>query len=95
MDDVETTFWSCNRHARHYLSHYFFRKPSSSFEKEIFKDSNVDPEDFDGMDYAQKRLLVLKSSKAIINEGDDDSDFDDHEPAILALQNSSQWGSMR
>lgn len=49
------------------------------------------------MDYAQKRLLVLKSSKAIMRQGSEGSSYEDednHQPAILALQNSSQWGSV-
>lgn len=62
--------------------------------QELFRDSNVDPKDFDDMDYAQKRLLVLKSSKAIMKQGSAGSyEDDDHEPAILALQHSEQWGS--
>ena len=57
----------------------------------------MDPANFDDMDYAQKRLLVLKSSKAIMRQGSSGSydDDDNAEPAILALQNSSQWGSVR
>eukprot|EP00752_Nemacystus_decipiens_P014993 g13350.t1 len=64
--------------------------------EELFKESNVDPANFDDMDYAQKRLLVLKSSKAIMRQGSSGSyeDDDNPEPAILALQNSSQWGSV-
>lgn len=64
--------------------------------QELFRDSNVDPKDFDDMDYAQKRLLVLKSSKAIMKQGSAGSyEDDDQEPAILALQHSAQWGSTR
>ncbi|CAM9135904.1 unnamed protein product [Laminaria digitata] len=64
--------------------------------QEMFRDSKVDPEHFEDMDYDQKRLLVLKSSKALRSDhlDDTDSDDDDYEPAILALQNSSEWGSV-
>ena len=62
----------------------------------MFRDSKVDPEHFEQMDYAQKRLLVLKSSKALRSDHNSDSDSDDEfEPAILALQHSSEWGSVR
>lgn len=65
----------------------------------LFRDSDVDPDNFDEMDYAQKRLLLLKSSKALITSssagGLDDSETDAEEPGILVLQNSSKWGSYR
>lgn len=63
----------------------------------LFRDSNVDPENFDEMDYAQKRLVLLKSSRALL-EADSDAEGtqeDEEEPAVLALQHSAQWGSFR
>lgn len=67
--------------------------------QEMFKDSNVDLDNFDDMDYAQKRLMILKSSKALFgkssDDGADDSDADDEIPGILSLQHSEQWASVR
>lgn len=61
----------------------------------LFKDSNIDPDDFNDMNYAQKRLLVLKSSKALVTSSSvDDDDSEAGEAGIFALQNSSQWGSV-
>ena len=66
----------------------------------MFRDSDVDPENFNDLDYAQKRLLLLKSSKALqkfTGNGDGDQESDEAseiEPAVHAIQNSSQWGSM-
>lgn len=58
----------------------------------LFKDSNVDPAELNDADYAQKRLLLLKTSRALMSsesfEGEDDS-----EPAILTIQNSIAEGS--
>lgn len=65
----------------------------------MFKDSNVDLDNFDDMDYAQKRLMILKSSKALFakgsDDGVDDSDADEDVPGILSLQLSEQWASVR
>ena len=66
--------------------------------QEMFQDSNVDPAAFDAMDYAQKRLLLLKSSKVAFapsTNGGEESDEEDDEPAILTMQNSAQWPSVR
>eukprot|EP00904_Undaria_pinnatifida_P008153 jgi/Undpi1/4468/HiC_scaffold_17.g07822.m1 len=65
--------------------------------EEMFRDSEVDPENYNDLDYAQKRLLVLKSSKALRREtgnAENDSDSDEYEPAVHALQHSLQWGNM-
>lgn len=56
----------------------------------MFKDSNVDLDTSDYMDYAQKRLMILKSSKALfaksLNDSHDDgeggSDADEEWPSV-------------
>lgn len=53
--------------------------------QDLFQDDNIDPKDLSEMAYSQKRMLVLKSSKALVQLEDDDSDEDNPEPAVLAL----------
>lgn len=76
-----------------------YREPTSPVAQSLFRDSDVDVDNFDEMDYAQKRLLLLKSSKALITSssagGLDENEVDAEEPGILVLQNSSKWGSYR
>lgn len=57
----------------------------------MFKDINVDLDTSDYMDYAQKRLMILKSSKALFAKGLNDN-HDDREGGSDA---DEEWASVR